>query len=136
MPVRAIKRISIQHAEPAPIIVINVPQSILNAFRQEISGHLTFVCEFKGHYDKDRTLIRNINETVKIPSFSGEPLVLTDRPITQKYGFVVGEYVEVIFHSIEVTLSKEGIFGRVKEDTISKPIFPERMFEDLDFSPG
>lgn len=114
MPVRSIVRIGEGFG-------INIPKPIRDAF--ELSNRETFVCEFKRHFDKEKNLIREINETVIISSCNSYHIMLTGQNIAIKHGFLVGEYIEIIFKN-----RKRGI----KKDI---QIFPERIVDDLAFVP-
>ncbi len=130
MPVRVIKQITRSHAAGGEMI-IPTPKSVLDAYT--FNGK-QLVCLVKSHFSKDKTLVTRIGETVKLrpPSGCGNEIQLSGEPITQKYGFVMGEYLEIIFEAIEHSY-RSGFFERIKTATV--PIFPERMVEDLDFVP-
>ncbi len=137
MPVRALKKVLKRHDSSTnfPPIAIELPDTILDGFK--IENYDVLVCQFKKHFDKDKKLIREINETMKGQPFVDiyRDLLLGGEPITKKYGFAFGDYIEIIFQAIERTKeSKEGrIFKRQKQEIETIPIFPERMVEDLDF---
>ena len=137
MPVRTIKKI-ITSSENDRSMIIRIPDAILDCFN--VSSDDVFVCEFKRHFDKDKNLICEINETIKWQPFSirYRELSLVEKPIAKKYGFVFGEYIEVIFQAIEeMRVTTEGtIFRRKKRGIETTQIFPERMLEDLEFIPG
>jgi hypothetical protein len=140
MSVRCIKKIFVYGER----IKIPFPLSIKNAFtvyKDEI-----FVCKFKRHFDSNKNLIYEINETESIKGFydHASPDLYHNRfdlkasSIAKKYGFCEGEYIEVFFQKIERTREKEekGIFAmKRKMETETIPIFPDRMVEDLDFTP-
>ena len=120
-------------------MIINIPRAILDCFS---CYEVVFVCKFKRHFDKDKNFICEINETIKWKpyisnSVSGpdHELSLVEEPIAKKYGFVKGEYIEVIFQAIEKTrVTTEGmIFKRTKREIETSKIFPERIVEDLEF---
>jgi hypothetical protein len=101
---------------------IRIPHPIRDAF--DLSLHETFVCEFKRHFDEEKNLIREINETVIIyTSESNVYISLTGHNIAIKYGFLVGEYIEIIFKKIK---------RRIRKDI---QIFPERIVDYLAFVP-
>jgi hypothetical protein len=136
MPVRAIKEIISQRAAQSAIC-IKVPDVILDAFK--IGSEHEFVCEIKRHFDKDKKLIHEINETANFSSHghilsSGRILELAETAVAQKYGFAVGDYIEMVFMAV-IEKKKRGIFSRKEEETIKTEIFPDRMIDDLDFSP-
>ena len=122
MPLRYICQIDINFC-------FGLPYSIDNAFN--ISASEIFICDFKRHFDKNKKLVQEVNETCEISaSFSLFHLYrfcLKEHAISKKYGFMVGEYLEIIFKEIKRT-------KRGKRESI--PIFPGRMVEDLDFIPG
>ena len=138
MPVRTIKKISSSDRSDRNSMIIKVPNAILDCFN--VSSYDVFVCEFKRHFDKDKNLICEINETIKWQLFNtySSELSLVEKPIAKKYGFVLGEYIEVIFQAIEkIRVTTEGtIFRREKRGIETTQIFPERMVEDLEFIPG
>lgn len=131
MPVRAI--ISIQlglDGTKEGELAIRVPKSIVNGFR--LMEDDIFVCEFKKLFNSEKKPIREINEIVEVHCehfFFGDEyyeeqylafphiIILTDLDLTKKYGFLVYEYLEIIFK--EIKRGKESI-----------PIFPERMIEE------
>ena len=133
MPVRYIKEIEGN-------LSIGLPSSISNAFVVE-RGDI-FVCEFKRHFGKKKNLIQGINETVETPVSVGYNITqyfsLIEHNLTKKYGFRVGEYLEVIFKELKRTERwREGIiFPKTKTKTKTIAIFPERLVEDLDFIPN
>lgn len=140
MPVWCIKQIFVYKGR----IKIPFPLSIKNTFTV-YDGDI-FVCEFKRHFDSNKNLIYEINETDSIKGFYSHtyPDLYLNRfdlkasSIAKKYGFCEGEYIEVFFQKIERTREKEekGIFGtKWKMETKTIPIFPNRMVEDLDFTP-
>jgi len=140
MPVRCLKRIFAGGSTEKRRISIQFPLSIKNAFK--IDEDDVFVCEFKRHFDTNKILIQEINETEKIAGliylgFSQPEFILKECSIAKKYGLREGEYIEIIFREIERTKSwEEGIiFKRTKRKTKTIPIFPERTVEDLDFTP-
>jgi len=141
MPVKCIKEVFERDDDDyksSRRIKISFPRSIINAF--SISTDDVFVCEFKRLFDKNKNLIREINEKERIEGgfnpYSGY-LDLKISSIAKKYGFCAGEYIEIIFQSIERTRKrKEGrFFPKTKKEVIAIPIFPERTVEDLDFTP-
>jgi hypothetical protein len=136
MPVRAIKEIISRKAAQSAIC-IKVPDAILDAFK--IGSEHEFVCEIKRHFDKDKKLIHEVNETANFSSHghvlsSGRILELSETPVAQKYGFVVGDYIEIVFLAV-VEKKKRGIFSGKEGETIRTEIFPDRVIDDLDFSP-
>jgi len=136
MPVRAIKEIISRKAAQSAIC-IKVPDAILDAFK--IGSEHEFVCEIRRHFDKDKKLIHEVNETANFSShgrilLSGRILELSETPIAQQYGLAVGDYIEIVFLAV-VEKKKRGIFSRKEEETIRTEIFPDRVIDDLDFSP-
>jgi hypothetical protein len=137
MPVRAIKRIELglEGSNPGEL-ALRVPEAIVHSIRL-MPGDI-FVCEFKAHFNSERKLIREINESVEVRCrhryFSWDEyessyylhsphiIILTDLDVMKKYGFLVDEYLEISF--------KE-----VKKGEKSIPLFLERTIEDLDFVP-
>ena len=115
MPVRAIKQIFGEE------LTIEVPSAVLNAFAITYNGigssRGKFVCELKNHFDRNRNLIREVKEEIKLRGYSPGYIKLKNISLARKYGFLAGEYLEIIFHS----------YGRTT-------ILPERMVEDLDFT--
>jgi len=116
MPVRAIKLIS------GDELTIEIPSAVLNAFAITYNGigssRGKFVCEFKNHFDRNKNLIREVNEKIRLRGYSPGYIKLENISLVREYGFLAGEYLEIIFHS----------YGRTT-------VFPERMVEDLDFTP-
>jgi hypothetical protein len=140
MPVRCIKRIYIEEHDYHTQVFILFPFAIKNAI--EVSTADIFVCEFKRLFDRNKDLIKEINETEKIDGLydlnCSEPRFNLKRcDITKKFGLCEGEFIEIIFKEIERTEKwKEGIiFKKIKSKTETIPIFPERTIEDLDFIP-
>ena len=137
MPVRAIKKIELglQGSKPGEL-ALRVPKAIV------YSVHLRrgdiFICEFKIIFNKEQRLIKEINESVEVRCVHADfgystynkyyleyphIIILTDLDVTKKHGFLVDEYLEIVFK--EIKREKESI-----------PIFPDRMVEDLDFVPA
>jgi len=78
-----------------------MPDVILDAFM--IDSKHEFVCEIKRHFDKDKKLIHEVNETAKFSSHghglpSGRILELAETPVAQKYGFACRRLYRVGFH--------------------------------------
>jgi hypothetical protein len=65
---------------------------------------------------------------------SSKILGLSETPFAQKYGLVVGDYVEIVFLSLKET-KKSGFFSKKEDEIILTDIFPERTIDDLDFNP-
>lgn len=137
MPVRAIKKILSHKTISQGAICIRIPDVILNAFK--VGSHHEFVCEVKRHFNKDKKLINEVNETSSFGSQShillpGRYLVMAETPLAQKYGLIEGDYIEILFVAVEEK-KKAGLFSRKEDEIIRTEIFPERMIEDLDFNP-
>lgn len=137
MPVRAIKKISSHKSISQGALCIRIPDVILNAFK--VGSNHEFVCEVKRHFDKDKKLVNEVNETYSFGSQShmllpGRYLVMAETPLAQKYGLVAGDYIEIIFVAIEEK-KKAGLFSRKENEIIKNEVFPERTLEDLDFNP-
>lgn len=131
MPVRAILQIEmgLEGTEEGEL-AIRVPKAIVHGFRLRKDD--IFVCEFKKHFNSEEKPIREINKIVEVrcehdyfgyesyeENYLAAPhiIILTDLDLTKKYGFLVNEYLEIIFK--EVKSGEESI-----------PIFPERMIEE------
>ena len=116
MPVRAIKLISGEE------LTIEIPSAVLNAFAITYNGigssRGKFVCEFNNHFDRSKNLMREVKEKIKLRGYSPGYIKLKNTSLARKYGFLGGEYLEIIFYS----------YGRTT-------ILPGRMVEDLDFTP-
>jgi len=122
MSVRAIKRI---HEEGG--LYIKIPDSISDV--RNYYG--TFFCKVLNHFNKDKNLVRKINESARFESnWMNNHVLLSCHPLTEKYGFVKEDYIELLFESIEK--QKRKWFRREIEEI---PIFPQRIIEDLDFVP-
>jgi hypothetical protein len=139
MPVRCIKKIiersDSDYGDHKRIKVL-FPRSII--YDYSIRWDDIFVCEFKRHFDKNENLIREINENERIKGFDSvyEDFDLKNSSIAKKYGFCTGEYIEIIFQSIERMRERKvgRFFTKTKEEAVTIPIFPERTVEDLDFA--
>ncbi|MDQ1317197.1 MAG: hypothetical protein QG588_848, partial [Candidatus Poribacteria bacterium] len=121
MPVRAIKKITSHKTVKQGALSIKIPDVILDAFKLDSDHEL--VCEVKRHFDKDKKQINEVNETYTFKSYtpmlvSGRVLVMAETPIAQKYGFTVGDYVEIVFLAVEGT-KKSGLFSR-KDDEVTR----------------
>ena len=106
MPVRAIKKISSHKTVDQGSLSIKVPEVILDAFK--IGSDHEFICELKRHFDKDKNAIHEANETetFKVHNLIFPPakiLGLSETSLAQKYGIVVGDYIEIIFLSLKET---------------------------------
>jgi len=137
MPVRAIKKISSHKTVDQGALSIRVPDVILDAFK--IGSDHQFICELKRHFDKEKKLIHEASETgtFQVHSLILPPskiLGLSETPIAQKYGLVVGDYIEIIFLAVE-EVKKAGRFSKKEDEIVRTDIFPERMIDDLDFNP-
>lgn len=137
MPVRAIKKVSSHKTVNQGSLSIKVPQVILDAFK--VGSEHEFVCELKRHFNKKKEVVNEVNETGKFKVYNlilppSKIIGLSDTPIAQKYGFVVDDYIEIIFLSVEET-KKSGLFSRKEDEIIKTDIFPERTIDDLDFNP-
>ena len=137
MPVRAIKKIASHKTVDQGALSIKVPEVILDAFK--IGSDHQFVCELKRHFDKEKKMVHEANETgtLKVHNLILPPakiLSLSETPLAQKYGLAVGDYIEIIFLAVE-EIKKAGMFSKKKDEIIRTDIFPERMIDDLDFDP-
>jgi len=137
MPVRAIKKIASHKTVDQGALSIKVPEVILDAFK--IGSDHQFICELKRHFDKEKKLVHEANETgtFKVHNLILPPakiLSLSETPLAQKYGLAVGDYIEIIFLAVE-EIKKAGMFSKKKDEIIRTDIFPERMIDDLDFNP-
>ena len=137
MPVRAIKKIASHKTVDQGSLSIKVPEVILDAFK--IDSDDEFVCELKRHFNKDKKIINEASETetFKVHNLIFPPakiLGLSETPLAKKYGFVVGDYIEIVFLSLKET-KKSGLFSRKEDEVTTTDIFPERMIDELDFNP-
>ena len=136
MPVRVIKKIISHKTVKQGALSIKIPDVILDTFK--LGSDHELVCEIKRHFDKDKKQINEVNETYTFKSYtplaSKRVLVMAETPIAQKYGFTVGDYVEVAFLAVEET-KKSGLFSRKDDEVTKTDIFPERIIDDLDFDP-
>ena len=137
MPVRAIKMIEMELEGSKPgELALRIPNAIIHSVRLR-KGDI-FVCELKKHFNSKQKLIREINQSVEVRCthyrfgssyYENHYLdyphitILTDLDVTKEYGFLVDEYLEIVFK--EVKREKESI-----------SLFPERMIEDLYFVPA
>ena len=111
MPVRAIKLIEmgLKGSNPGQLAV-RVPNAIIHSVHLKMGD--IFVCEFKKHFNSERKPVREINESVEFRCeheyfhYSGYEkyylsyphiIILTDSDVAKKYGFLVGEYLEIVF---------------------------------------
>ena len=75
-----------------------------------------FICDFKRHFDTNKNLVQEVNKTCEMsPSFSlfhFYRFCLKEHAISKKYGFMVGEYLEIIFKEIKRTkiFKRESIY--------------------------
>jgi hypothetical protein len=137
MPVRVIKKIESHKTVSQGALSIKIPNVVLDAFK--LGSDHELVCEIRRHFDKDKKLLNEINETGRFKSHSpvlipGRVLVMAETPIAQKYGFAVGEYLEVVFLAVEET-KKSGFLSRKEDEVTKTDIFPEREIDDLAFNP-
>lgn len=137
MPVRTIKKISSHKSISQGALCIRIPDIILNAFK--VGSNHEFICEVKRHFNKDKKLVNEINETYFFGSqghilLPGRYLVMAETPLAQKYGLIAGDFIEIIFVAIQEK-KKAGLFSRKEDEILKTDIFPERTIEDLDFNP-
>ena len=129
MPLRAIKKIKLKGNK----LIFIVSEAIKHAIALKEGDF--FICDFKNHFDDERNIIKEINESIEVrcahdyfgtgsygDDYLSHPhyITLTKLKLTKKYGLLVNEYLEIVFKEIK----------REKEDIL---IFPERIVEDLDF---
>jgi len=137
MPVRAIKQIRILPTYAVDRMYFPIPSSILycDAYSDEYKGEWSrkFLCKVINHFDENKNLVRKIDESAGFQP-GRNTLLLGSHLLTAKYGFVEGEYLEIIFQSFEREYKRKKWF-RTEIEIETIPIFPERMIEDLDFMP-
>lgn len=146
MTVRAIKKIQryLYHD-----LFLPIPQIIIDNYNVDSHGipngccKKSFLCLFLRHFGEDKSLIRLINEWGSLTHhFEGYNLEhnaasIGKHPLAQKYGFSEGDYLEILYNSIESQTTEErGFFNRkLYVQTNRELIFPERTIDCLDFNP-
>ena len=122
MPVRSIQKIF--HVDLGSRLLITIPKCILNSFDLKDETDRLY-CEFLNLYkEKSPKIIAlscKINEHYEM-QFSEKTISLSKTPIGLKYGFVEGEYLELVYREIIRGNGK-------KRERI--PIFPARTIEDI-----
>jgi hypothetical protein len=137
MPVRAIKKIESHKTADQGSLSVKVPEVILDAFK--IDSGDEFICEIKRHFDKSKKAINEANETETFKTqnvvFPPAKIIgLSETPLAKKYGFVVGDYIEIVFLTLR-EIKKSGFFSRKEDEVTTTDIFPERTIDELDFNP-
>ncbi len=132
MPVRFLKQIF----ERNSYLYLPVPKAISQAnerFRGwSLSGNVV------NHFNNDKDLIQRIEEqeqSIFRWIASENLIILTDNPLTQKYGFCEGDYLETVFYEFYSKSMIEKWFSEEERET-RVPIFPERMIEEFEFDPN
>src|SRR3989344_3512115 len=123
MPVRLIKQIF----EKRNYLYIPIPQAIFHAYRIMEYRQLSGIVE--NHFNSDRTLSQKIGGKFNFKLSPEESvIILTDNPVTQEYGLIEGDYLEIILYEFYVRFQ-----GGEESRT---PLFPQRMIEYLEFDPN
>ena len=109
-------------------LVIRVPQAIMD-YR---FGEKEYVCEIIRCWSSDRTKQVMINENTTLCRWDYK-IHLHQNTVSQKYGFVKGDHLEILFRKLRRKTQDAGLIGREKWE--EQDLFPERQIDELLFDP-
>ncbi len=109
-------------------LTIPVPKAIMN-YR---FGEQEYVCEIIRWWSPYRTEQVTINENTTLRRWDYK-IPLNINSVSQKYGFVKGDHLEILFRKLRRKIQDEGLIRREKWE--EQDLFSERQIDELLFDP-